>query len=171
MPKSLTGTRESVYTVEEINAGALVAEGGALALNIAVGTEEEDFTFSENTENADATSTNLFDLADGVTANWGTQEPRNIRVIATVVVDEGTGAGAEEGDTFDMMIAHNEALVAGSEEGLTEVTDGAVTFNIDQVILGVKGGDTLRVVAKGDEGIPASTLDIAESGELDFMQA
>ncbi len=169
--KSLTGTRESTYTVDELTAGALTAEGGSLALDFSVGTEEEDFTFSENTENADSSSTNLYDLADGVTANWGTQEPRNIRVIATVVIDEGTGAGFEENDTVDVMIAHNELLVAKSEDGLTEVTDGPATFNVDVVIKGVKGGDTLRLVAKGDEGIVASTVDVAAAGEFDLMQA
>lgn len=173
MADSTTGTRESTYTIEEAVALAVAVEGGAVALDIAVGTEEEDFTFSENTENADAATTNLFDLQDGVTANWSTAVGKNVRVVGTIVVDEGTGAGAEEGDTFDLMVAHNEVLVAGSEEGLVELTDTGAphTFNIDKVIKGVKGGDTLRLIAKGDEGILASTLDIAAAGEFDLMQA
>ncbi len=167
---TLSGLRESLYTTEEITEMDVAAEGASTAMDLAVGTEEEDWTFSENTENADSSSTDRFDLQDGITANWGTQTPKNVRVVASVIIDEGANIGTDPGDTFDVMVAHNEVVVFGSEEGLGDPDEGAVTYNVDGVVLGVKGGDTLRFVVKGAEGNIAADLDI-DVGEFDVMQA
>lgn len=165
--ESLTMVRESAYTTDVLVAMDLAADGGQTALDLSVGTEKEDFTYSANTRNADG-STDGLDLQDGVTANWGANSPKNIRVIAEATVTEGTGAGLATTDRVAVQVFHNEVGVLDSDQGMGDPDAGAVIYAIDGVVLGVKGGDTLRLVAVAGASNGVATLNIASTGKLDL---
>ncbi len=166
MPQLKLGGRGSTYTIDETAALEIDASANeAFALTIVI--ENEEFTHTEALESE--TQGGLMDDEDGIVAQWAAGTPKRVRVLATVIVDEGT-TGAVEADFVEMQLYVNEIKVLSAEEGFeTDTTEGAVTFTIDEQIT-ILGGDIIRLSLEADAANEAgSDYDIAAAGELDLI--
>ena len=136
-----TGLRESLYTCGE-HAALEIDSADVEAIDLVVGTENEDFTFNQETEDAEGGGASMDD-DDGVTAQWSPEVTKRVRAVFAVVVDEGLG-GPENTDLVSVGVYVNEVQQLAAANGLDEVTLGAITFTGDG-ILTVVGGSTIRL--------------------------
>ncbi len=167
MPQLSLGGRNSTYSLEEVTALEIDADAQEAFL-LATVIENEEFTFNESVQDEEGGGA-IMDNDDGVVAQLAAGTPKRVRVLATVVVDEGT-TGAVEADFVEVQLYVNEVLRLRSENGFeTDTTEAAVTFTIDKHIT-ILGGDIIRLALSADAANEAgSDYDIAAAGEFDLI--